>query len=265
MSRETKPWLPLYVDDFLGDETVKLASNRALGAYVKLLCHQWTHKSIPGNPDELARLIGESSKNFAPIWKILRAKFQEKKGRWEEKNGRLVNQRLEVERRKADSVLRARRKAARSTNAHRDGDRNGDRKQNGRRPGGETQTHPQTHNTNYTAEFEEAWKAYPERRGGNSKRGAYRQWCARLAEGVTAETMLAGTKRYAAELGAEGKLATPYVKLGATFYGRDRHFEYEEITVTPIAKPPTTKMVVDDSGTRLRLIEVPLSDPRPAA
>lgn len=257
MSRETKPWLPLYVDDFLGDETVKLASNRALGAYVKLLCHQWTHKSVPGNHDDLARIVGESRKDWDRIWPRLREKFPDR-------NGRLVNPRLEVERRKADSVLRARRKAARSTNAHRDGDRDGDRPQNGRRPGGETQTQAQTQNYHYTPEFEEAWRAYPERRGGNSKRGAYRQWQARIAEGVAPETMIAGTKRYAAELRESGKLDTPYVKLGATFYGRDRHFEYET-PVTPIAPPKTTKMVVDDTGTRLRLVEVPLSDPRPVA
>lgn len=117
---------------------------------------------------------------------------------------------------------------------------------------------------NYTPEFEEAWKAYPQRRGGNSKLGAYRQWLARIAEGVTSEVMLAGTKRYAAELREAGKLDTPYVKQAATFYGRDRHFEYET-PVTPIAKAPTTKMVAEHDGVRLRLVEVPLSDPRPAA
>lgn len=218
MSRDTKPWLPLYVADFLVDETVKLAGNRALGAYVKLLCHQWTHRSVPADAPSLARLVGESEKDWNKLWQELREKFPER-------NGRRVNPRLEVERRKADKVLCAQRRAARSTN--RSPARSPLRSPT-RSPGVQSQSQSQSHNNNYTPVFEEAWTAYPRRHGGNSKRAAYRQWQARVAEGVSEAALLAGTKRYATE--CQDKLGTPYVKQAATFYGRDRHFEYEELT-----------------------------------
>lgn len=79
---------------------------------------------------------------------------------------------------------------------------------------------------NYTPEFEEAWTHYPTRLGGNSKLAAWRQWSARITEGVSPETLLAGTKRYATEV--RDKVGTPFVRMASTFYGRDRHFEYED-------------------------------------
>lgn len=77
----------------------------------------------------------------------------------------------------------------------------------------------------YSSEFETAWQAYPKRAGGNPKPSAYKAWNARLHEGVTPETLLAGVKRYAAFVVATGKLGSEYVKQAATFFGPDRHFE----------------------------------------
>ncbi|CAB1224114.1 hypothetical protein [Serratia liquefaciens] len=77
----------------------------------------------------------------------------------------------------------------------------------------------------YSPEFETAWLAYPKRAGGNPKPSAYKAWNARLHEGVTPETLLAGVKRYAAFVVATGKLGSEYVKQAATFFGPDRHFE----------------------------------------
>lgn len=77
----------------------------------------------------------------------------------------------------------------------------------------------------YSPEFETAWQTYPKRAGGNPKPSAYKAWNARLHEGVTPETLLAGVKRYAAFVVATGKLGSEYVKQAATFFGPDRHFE----------------------------------------
>ena len=77
----------------------------------------------------------------------------------------------------------------------------------------------------YTAEFEEAWKSYPEREGGNSKVAAWRAWCARLREKVTPADMIAGIGRYAAYARAENMLGGRYVKMAATFLGPDRFWE----------------------------------------
>lgn len=112
MSRDPKPWFPLYVADFLGDETVKLASNGALGVYIKLLCHQWRHRSVPADTVKLAMIVGETLPDFDKLWPDLSQKFVILRRHPD----RLVNPRLEVERRQADKLLLAQRRAARSTN-----------------------------------------------------------------------------------------------------------------------------------------------------
>jgi hypothetical protein len=69
----------------------------------------------------------------------------------------------------------------------------------------------------YPPEFEEAFSAHPSR-AGNSKRKAYKAWCARISEGVAPAEMLAGVRRYADYVATTG---TPYIKLAATFFARD--------------------------------------------
>jgi hypothetical protein len=76
----------------------------------------------------------------------------------------------------------------------------------------------------YSADFLAAWAEYPRRAGANSKGAAWRQWRARIKQGVPAADMIAGTKRYAAFCHATDKLGTEYVKQAATFFGRDRHY-----------------------------------------
>lgn len=102
--REPKPWFSLYVDDFIGSETVTVCSNRALGCYMKLLCYQWRHKSIPADPKKLAAICGERSLIFSKLWTELREKFPDSI----HQEGRLVNRRMEVERRHANSLSKTR-------------------------------------------------------------------------------------------------------------------------------------------------------------
>jgi hypothetical protein len=77
----------------------------------------------------------------------------------------------------------------------------------------------------YPADFLDAWHAYP-RRPGNNKRTAYRQWQARVREGVTPQAMIDGVQRYAAYCEREQKQGE-HIKMTATFLGRDRHFELD--------------------------------------
>ncbi|MEE7414514.1 helix-turn-helix domain-containing protein [Escherichia marmotae] len=77
----------------------------------------------------------------------------------------------------------------------------------------------------YSPEFEQAWREYPKRAGGNSKSAAFKAWKARLREGIKPETMLDGVRRYAAWVRATGNTGTQFVKQAATFFGPDRHFE----------------------------------------
>jgi hypothetical protein len=85
----------------------------------------------------------------------------------------------------------------------------------------------------YPAPFEEVWQAYPTRPGAN-KRATFKAWSARIKAGVTAETMLAGARAYAAYIQATGQ----HLKLPETFFGPDEHFA-SDWTPPEVAKKPT--------------------------
>jgi len=81
------PAFQFYVDDFLGG-TLHF-SDAEKGLYITLLCAQWSAGSLPDDDDELATF----SNGNTPL-KRVKSKFQ--KG----EDGRLRNQRLEIERQK---------------------------------------------------------------------------------------------------------------------------------------------------------------------
>lgn len=85
----------------------------------------------------------------------------------------------------------------------------------------------------YTSDFETFWQEYPTRAGGADKMGAFKSWKARLKEGVDANMMLAGAKRYALFVSATNKIDTEFVKQAKTFLGPSRH--YEEAWIIPVA------------------------------
>ncbi|MRG31875.1 hypothetical protein [Enterobacter cancerogenus] len=93
--------------------------------------------------------------------------------------------------------------------------------------------------TDYSPAFEEAWRAYPKRSGGNNKLSAFKAWNARIKQGVKPETMLEGVKRYAAFMVSEGKIGTSFVKQAATFFGPDKHFDEAWLVETTANKAPT--------------------------
>lgn len=76
----------------------------------------------------------------------------------------------------------------------------------------------------YTADFEQAWAAYP-RRPDNNKTTAFRAYSARIKQGHDPADIFAGVLRYAAYCDAEGKTGTGFVKQAATFFGPDEHFK----------------------------------------
>lgn len=71
--------------------------------------------------------------------------------------------------------------------------------------------------------FVKAFEAYP-RRPNNNRLKALRAWQARVVDGVSEEAMLAGTVAYCGYVARE-QVAPQFVKLAATFYGPDRHWE----------------------------------------
>lgn len=95
---------------------------------------------------------------------------------------------------------------------------------------------PLRERNDYPLDFELTWNAYPKRAGGNSKRDAYKAWCARRKHGVDSDTLREGVLRYSAYLHATGKIGTEYVKTAATFFGPGLH--YAEAWECPAEKTP---------------------------
>jgi uncharacterized protein YdaU (DUF1376 family) len=88
----------------------------------------------------------------------------------------------------------------------------------------------------YSIEFEQFWKAYPKRDGGNSKRAAFKAWKARLRAGVKSYDLILSANRYAEQMAAQGRIGTSFVKQASTFLGPDDHWqEVMTSNVHPIA------------------------------
>ncbi len=87
----------------------------------------------------------------------------------------------------------------------------------------------------YPEDFEEAWYEYPSREGSNPKNHAYSAWKARKAEGVLADQMIAGVRRYAEFCRAKGSVGTSYVMQAKRFFGTAREFDngWQVVTTPP--------------------------------
>lgn len=222
MSNGRLPYMPVYVDEFDTSQTVKRLSYEGEGVFFALMRHQWRDGSLPPTEPEVRALLDMEPAEYPEMWALVEQKFPLK-------NGRRVNAKLAGLRRHALGKVRMARDLAnmrwqkvRDAKA----DANADAKAHAIRGSKEGSKEGNKGKGNkYSPPFEQAWAAYPQRHGTNSKQAAYRQWCARLAEGVSPETLLSGTIRYAGE--CQDKIGTPFVKQAATFYGRDRHFEYD--------------------------------------
>lgn len=75
--------------------------------------------------------------------------------------------------------------------------------------------------------FSEAWELFPKRNGTNPQRDAIRAWNARLKEGISADAIIEGVKRYSAWCKATGKINTEYVMRTSTFFGPSKNWENE--------------------------------------
>lgn len=76
-------------------------------------------------------------------------------------------------------------------------------------------------------DFEEVWKQYPKRGGGNSKADARRRWVALRANEVPVADLLAGVQRYARFAAQTGKVGTELVMQAARFFGPGEHWREE--------------------------------------
>lgn len=87
------PAFQFYPDDFLGSGKVGVMTLREIGAYTMLLCLDWNEVGFLYDEEELARWCRCTRKEFRTMWPRLSRCFVER-------DGRLYNPRLEVEREK---------------------------------------------------------------------------------------------------------------------------------------------------------------------
>jgi uncharacterized protein YdaU (DUF1376 family) len=68
-------------------------SNEEVGAYMRLLCHQWDHGFVPEDAKKRARIVKVGARKFSTIWEEIGRFFVSHKDGF-------VNPRMEEERRK---------------------------------------------------------------------------------------------------------------------------------------------------------------------
>ena len=76
MGKPKLPWFPLYVYDWLTDETVQCMTLEQQGAYLRLLMSQWIEGSIPADEKEIAKLLNVDRESVANLMEPIRKKFK---------------------------------------------------------------------------------------------------------------------------------------------------------------------------------------------
>lgn len=120
------PYLPhfdFYVADWLLSRRVSEMSFAQRGLYLHLMCLSWRNGNLPADPDRLARLAGCSREEFDSLWVGPLSEC------FTQREGSLINDRLEIERAKAIQRSDAARANGKLGHAARYGDRSGDRQQ----------------------------------------------------------------------------------------------------------------------------------------
>ncbi len=96
MAAEQSPAFQFYPKDFMTDVHVVAMTLAERGAYITLLCLCWMERSLPVDLVALARLCGVSKGAFMRLWPALEPCFTIL-------DGRLVQPRIERERRKQET------------------------------------------------------------------------------------------------------------------------------------------------------------------
>ena len=236
------PWFPMYAEKFQNSRKVKKMTAAQVGSYTLLLCEEWGGGPLPDNIKELAR-IGKTTQ--PKVTTILEICFTLTAKGW-------VNKRLEKVRReqrgKKAKASRDAKKAAdarwEKQRAERDADalqahsdRISDRMPIEKRRIEKKREDKKT-TTTLDGEFEDFWKAYPQRSGGNPKDEALTRWRSVVkGGGVLPADILAGVERYNRYCVATGKINTEYVQQAVTFLGKKKSWTEDWlVTESDIAK-----------------------------
>lgn len=105
------PYFPFYAADFEID--TRAYTVEAVGAYIRLLIHQWINGSVPQDELQLARIAGCTPDEFVGLWdEFLRWKFRPEE---DDFSKYYINPRLEHERQKTNKVVEQKRKAGKKS------------------------------------------------------------------------------------------------------------------------------------------------------
>lgn len=111
-----RPWMPLYIADYLADTQHLDATEH--GAYLLLLMHCWQHLHVQNDMQTLRRIARVSTRKWNRTWSIIGRFFET------DPDGYLVQKRLAAELRRASDLSNKRKDAAlqmhkkRAANAH---------------------------------------------------------------------------------------------------------------------------------------------------
>lgn len=121
------PWMKFNPQKFMGDDRVGRMNATERGIYISLLCDAWQGEpGIPDDPESLAFRCGATPDQMQEAWPKIRPCFDEHPNR----DGWLIQARMEKERREALELKRKRseagKKGARAKHGKANGDASGD-------------------------------------------------------------------------------------------------------------------------------------------
>lgn len=115
------PWMKFYPSDFMGSQKVRSMTGQQRGIYISLMCECWEAGSIPDDPDQLWTVCGVTPDEMREAWPKVRQCFEDHP----DKDGHLVQPRVETEREAAVNRRNAAQKAAQARQESADRDASG--------------------------------------------------------------------------------------------------------------------------------------------
>lgn len=221
------PWFPLYVENFIGSETVTTMTAAQVGVFVLMLCLQWRNGDLPHDIDELVLMLRHWRAERADVEVVVRKAFVEDP----DLPGRTYNRRLRYEENAQRMKLKYNRDRQATLRACRSDTTATSQKSRPKEKEKEKEREKEKETTKNTparealeVSFHNAWMAYPKRGGGNSRAAAFAAFSARLRSGIPAGDLLAGAERYARYCASAQLLGSKFVKTAAAFFGPDEHW-----------------------------------------
>lgn len=233
-----RPWMPLYVSDYLAD-TAHLTASES-GAYLHLIMHYWQKGGLPSDDESLGRIARMTPRQWAKARPTI-AKFFDKNWR---------HKRIEIELARAVDISKKRRKAAQSR--RKSAPANAPQKQTHARatPPSPSQSQKKERTESGAVAsatrpavdeaFDRFWGKYPKRDGANPKAPARKIFGIKIRAGADPPALIAGVERYEAECRRRKILGTVYVAQAATWL-REERWTDDQATAPPDSEPAWKK------------------------